>query len=637
MSPLSDGLYTFGSFELDTATRLLTRSGAVVTLAPKTFDLLVFMVESGGRLLTKRELMDALWQDTFVEESNLAFQISTLRKALGEDGIQTIETVPKHGYRFAANVKRVTPMAPARVPPSVELKTPAMVVFGVLVTVAVGYLAVHLIDSGQRKASEAFQHAHMIRVTASGHAAQAAISPDGKYVAYVENDSLRLRKLDTESDLEITPSNNAGPANLVFSPDGERLYYTADKSLYAIPVLGGMPKKICSDVAGAISFSPGLDEFVFTRQDESAGETGLFLARADGSGERRIAVEKFPKFLDNPAWSPHGDTIVYAATPKGFFRWDLVTQPPRPGSDEHVLTPYTWYGTIYSQWIDGGAALAVSAEQRTRGERQIWTITYPGGIFRKVTNDLDEYAGVSVSADSRTLVTTRTEHTSAVWLTSPAATNSPEPAHPITNATATRDGWDALGWTPDNRIIYSSLMSGSAEIWIMDSNGAVKRRLTDSNSRNHAACVSHDGQFIMCTSNRSGGTNLWRFSLDGTDVRQMTQGDSEMLGQLSPDDKWIVYISIKTGRRLLHKISVDGAHDTILSEIPAFPYPPALSPDGKWIAFGFNDPHRRTYRLSVIPLCRWNSNHNFRCCRSHKNRMDPRWQGAYLHLGAGRN
>src|SRR5579875_2736886 len=100
MSNRSSEIYTFESYTLDPDSRSLTRSGGAVTIPPKTFDLLVLMVESGGRLLSKRELMDALWGGTFVEESNLSFQISTLRKLLGEEGSAWIEAVPKHGYRF---------------------------------------------------------------------------------------------------------------------------------------------------------------------------------------------------------------------------------------------------------------------------------------------------------------------------------------------------------------------------------------------------------------------------------------------------------------------------------------------------------------------------------------------------------
>src|SRR4051812_30274033 len=98
-------LYEFGQYRLDSSKRLLTRDGETVTLAPKTYELLLLLVQSEGRALSKRELLSALWPDTFVEEANLSYQITTLRKALGEEGDHWVETVPKHGYRFTAAVR----------------------------------------------------------------------------------------------------------------------------------------------------------------------------------------------------------------------------------------------------------------------------------------------------------------------------------------------------------------------------------------------------------------------------------------------------------------------------------------------------------------------------------------------------
>ena len=95
MSRASIGLYEFGPFRLDLERRLFTREHQVVPLAPKTFDLLVLLVQSPGRAFSKQELMNALWPDTFVEEANLSFQIPVLRKALGEDGARWVETVPE--------------------------------------------------------------------------------------------------------------------------------------------------------------------------------------------------------------------------------------------------------------------------------------------------------------------------------------------------------------------------------------------------------------------------------------------------------------------------------------------------------------------------------------------------------------
>jgi DNA-binding winged helix-turn-helix (wHTH) protein len=98
--------YEFGPFRLDAAERLLSRDGEAVPLSPKAFDLLLALVERHGRLLEKEELMKLVWPGTFVEEANLSYTISLIRKALSEVAGQFIETVPKHGYRFIAEVRR---------------------------------------------------------------------------------------------------------------------------------------------------------------------------------------------------------------------------------------------------------------------------------------------------------------------------------------------------------------------------------------------------------------------------------------------------------------------------------------------------------------------------------------------------
>jgi TolB-like protein/DNA-binding winged helix-turn-helix (wHTH) protein len=102
-------IFEFDGFRLDPTERLLLRGKVPVQLPPKVFDALVVMVASRGRLLEKDQLLRMIWPDSFVEESNLALYISILRKALGdgEDGFQYIETVPRHGYRFVAEVREL--------------------------------------------------------------------------------------------------------------------------------------------------------------------------------------------------------------------------------------------------------------------------------------------------------------------------------------------------------------------------------------------------------------------------------------------------------------------------------------------------------------------------------------------------
>ena len=96
--------YKFGSFYLDQAQRILLRAGVRVSLTPKVFDTLLILVQNAGRLVTKEDLLRSVWPDTFVEEANLSVNVATLRKALGEGAGKYIETLPKRGYLFVANV-----------------------------------------------------------------------------------------------------------------------------------------------------------------------------------------------------------------------------------------------------------------------------------------------------------------------------------------------------------------------------------------------------------------------------------------------------------------------------------------------------------------------------------------------------
>src|SRR5690242_2286267 len=100
-------IYEFDSFVLDETDKILLKDGERIQLTPKALEILLALVRRAGLLLNKEELMEIVWPDTFVEEANLAVNISMLRKALGEmpDGSQYIETVPRRGYRFAARVK----------------------------------------------------------------------------------------------------------------------------------------------------------------------------------------------------------------------------------------------------------------------------------------------------------------------------------------------------------------------------------------------------------------------------------------------------------------------------------------------------------------------------------------------------
>src|SRR5687767_4265340 len=120
-------LYEFGPFRLDPEKPCLWRNGEPVSLTPKAVETLIVLVQQSGQLVERERLMNAIWPNTFVEDGNLNFNVSVLRKALGTDetGEQYIQTIPRRGYRFNADVRQVAEEVPALI---VEKHTRARVV-----------------------------------------------------------------------------------------------------------------------------------------------------------------------------------------------------------------------------------------------------------------------------------------------------------------------------------------------------------------------------------------------------------------------------------------------------------------------------------------------------------------------------
>jgi DNA-binding winged helix-turn-helix (wHTH) protein len=200
MSSLSGHIHRFSDFTIDIEQKVLLRGGKAIPIAPKVFETLLALVENHGRIVLKEELMKRLWPDTFVEESNLTFNIQQLRKSLGDNAREPryIETIPRRGYRFIAEVE------PLAIPAQINTENPVprtTVVTKARVITALAVAAVAIAGlvywssarTGGNSASEVNakdlpgSRLKLVELTATGQSHHVAITPDGKYVAYTRH------------------------------------------------------------------------------------------------------------------------------------------------------------------------------------------------------------------------------------------------------------------------------------------------------------------------------------------------------------------------------------------------------------------------------------------------------------------
>ncbi|MGB7922289.1 MAG: protein kinase [Pyrinomonadaceae bacterium] len=451
-----------------------------------------------------------------------------------------------------------------------------------------------------------FQNMRISRLTNTGHANVAAISPDGKYVVHVVSgggqQSLWVRQVATSSNVQIVPPAEVQYWGLTFSNDANFIYYVIfDKSppasLYQVPTLGGAAKKLIEGVDDSITLSPDGKQLAFIRDYPSQRERALIVANADGSGERRLTTRKLPDYCFDPAWSPDGKLIAFSNktyTASG-SSMGLVGVRVDDGT-EIKLTTQRWMNIGRAAWLKDGSGLVMTASDPMSRLSQVWHLAYPGGEARRITNDVNDYRDVTMTADSSALVTVQREQLSNVW-TLPANGEASR-ASQITSGKY--NGPWGLSWTPDGRIVYTSNASGNPDLWVMDADGTNQKQLTADSSSNTFPAVSPDGRYVVFISERTGIPALWRMNIDGSNLKQL--GDTKSYApQISPDSRWIVYGGFDSGKWVLWKISIDGGQPVRLLDQDA--EAPAISPDGKMLAYSYLDEQANwQHRIAVIPF-----------------------------------
>ncbi|MCA1590897.1 MAG: protein kinase, partial [Acidobacteria bacterium] len=280
----------------------------------------------------------------------------------------------------------------------------------------------------------AFEKTQVSRINSDGKAMQPAISPDGRYIAYVNGElgsrSIVIRQIATNSTVTVVPETNLNLHSITFSPDGDFVYYCETRSdhvistLYQVPTLGGKPKKLIEDVDSAVTFSRDGKRFAFMRHVSNNNSDNIFIVDAATlSTEPLFSTigSEYTFFSNRMAWSPDGRRILLGAGKRqsGFVTRTDIAEILVDEKIIRRLNPkdFFWVGNVV--WLDDGLGFLFTGKETMNSHAQIWRSSFPAWSAIQVTNDFNDYQSLSISADGRSVVTGKGDTSSAIWRYTP--------------------------------------------------------------------------------------------------------------------------------------------------------------------------------------------------------------------------
>jgi len=441
-------------------------------------------------------------------------------------------------------------------------------------------------------------------LTSTGTAEAPAISPDGKYVAYVQREgnqySLWMRQIDTASQVQIVPPE---PGTIIrgatVTPDGGFVEFlrgsptVIHEELWRVPFLGGTPKKLLDSFVSAAGWSPDGRHIAFLRWLDQS--TALMVADADGSHERQVTARQSPAYFNRygtrPAWSPDGRVVAVLGldSPGGVTTEQVVAVDVATGAERALPGLSLTTRGLGPGWLDPGS-LVVSGAAEDGTPHQLWRLSYPGGQLSRLTNDLSNYLGVSLTADRGSLVTGRSDVRAGVWVGDASGTSGAEVA-PL----ATGPAFGGVDWAGE-RLLHVITANGHMSIAAITGRAMPNEIVT--RGRNPAA--TSDGRTIVFVSTERGDrAGLWKVDADGRHPFQLVSGDA-VTPVVTPDGRRVIFVSSRSRAPRLWSVSIDGGPPAQLGDM--FAYYPDVSPDGKSVAFGASNT-RGELGICDLPAC----------------------------------
>lgn len=617
MSNGVNNLYEFGSFRLDGDTGTLWRGKDVVSLSPKAFDLLTLLIERRGEVVSKQEIFEKIWADTFVEDGVLTQNIYTLRNALGTDesGKQFIENISRRGYRFGVPIRSVerangqthsaagsapagllTPDLPANtvVGPPAGSRSAKIAIWLSAIILLIAVLTFFGFRYLTPPLQASMPNVKFQKLTDTGDIFFPTISPDGNLVAYSRVEKAFVKDMRTGEENLVDVPGVKGFGFLQFSPDSGSICFRDQVAIFVsadvlcVPNQGGKAELKVKNVWGNFSFSPDGTQMAFVRVHPNENRQAVTIKDISTGAEKEVMTRNTPQefyLRAFPAWAADGRRIA-VVTQESQSLFKAVVVDIESGLEEEIDTG-TLKGIEQVAWLPGDDSLVVSG--RHEKNFQLWKVPHPAGEMLPITNDLSSHRFLSLSADRTKLITMQVIYYSNIFVVNP---DDHDDQNQITTGRSKNDGFFGIDWFGDGRIVYTSNEGPGNEwnLWSVDPAVGTKKQLTkNAGARNDWPSVTGDDRFIYFSSNRTGHFHIWRVNADGENPTQITFGENEdhVFPQISPDSAWLYFI--KEQRKfssVWRKSLADGSEERITVEENITPGSfLSISPDGKFLAF----------------------------------------------------
>jgi serine/threonine-protein kinase len=633
MAPSGQVAYRFNGFRVDPVRRLLFGAdGEPIPLKPKVFDVLLYLVERSGELVSKRALLEAVWPHVVVEENNLSQAISTLRQAFGEsrDEHRFIVTEPGRGFRFVASVDTVTPAAaPAlsktRLPPGKEASGSSKVLrfiaaAAIAVVAAVAGWFLRTFPAPEPKTVVRFSVPLPAEPSYPGNNhSTIAVSPDGRKIAYVASGEILLRNIGeqdahaVQGTAEATGETGGGLVTPVFSPDGQWLVYlevdvnSPGAVFKRVPISGGTPGVLheTERAFDALGLSwPTADTILFASAD------GIVRIPANGGAPEVLVARGQGERLDSPQLLPGGEAVLFTRVPGdtgqfgGFDAAQIVVQSI--GRDDRTVvveggSAARYLPTGHLVYAQGTALFAIPFDPQAR--------TVRGGPVRMVdalrrsANGISDTAYFDISKTG-TLVTLppsspNTGERTLAWVDREGR----EEPFPVR-----ADDYTYVRISPDGTKValnVGTTIGRSPAIWLFDQRTENLSLLTGDPAGDGGPVWSADGRRIFFRSNRGDAAGVYAIEIETGQTTLLAASSPELPFLLpwtmSPDDRTLGLVAFVGNVDIVTLSLADGELARLLHDPQIIENQPSFSPNGAWIAYQ-EGPDGGTGEINIRPF-----------------------------------